>query len=392
MPTPPVDVKPDLIHWAINRSGVPREELRKKFPKLDEWQSGDRQPTFRQLEQFARSTMTPLGSLFLDSPPVERLPVPDFRTHKDAPLKGFSPNLIDTIHAMQQRQDWMREWLVEEGADELSFVGSLSASKNIRLAAQRIRQYLELDPDWAEPLPNWELALRTLRSTVERSGIVVFSNSVVGLNNSRPLDPNEFRGFVLCDRYAPVIFLNDADTKSARIFTLAHEVVHVWLGKDGVFNLENLMPAKEDTERFCNRVAAEFLVPKYKLMDRWHEASRSNRPFRLLASWFKVSPVVVARRALDLSLISKPEFFRFYDEDIADWQELKKRQKAKKGGGNFYATQQARLGRRFSSAVVRAAREGRILYQDAFRLTGMKGKTFHTFAEEVRQKVRNEGE
>ena len=391
MATPSVDVKPEMICWAIDRSGLPTEQLRKKFPKLDDWQSGAKQPTFRQLEQFARSTMTPLGSLFLDSPPHEELPVPDFRTQRDRPLKRFSPNLIDTIRMMQQRQEWMREWLLEEGADELDFVGSLSFGRNIKSAAQRIRQHLDLDPDWAEPLPTWETALRTLRTTVERSGILVFSNSVVGINNRRPLDANEFRGFVLCDRYAPVVFLNDADTKSARIFTLAHEVVHVWLGQDGVFNLENLMPAQEDTERFCNRVAAEFLIPEYKLAQRWEDASKTNRPFHSLAARFKVSPVVAARRALDLRLITKPEFFRFYEHDRDEWRRLKARQK-RKGGGNFYATQRVRLGRRFSAAVVRAAREGRILYQDAFRLTGMKGKTFHTFAGEVRQKVRNEGE
>lgn len=389
---PTVSVKPELIRWAIKRSGLPTEVLKKRFPKLEAWQTGDKQPTLRQLEQFARTTMTPLGTLFLEDPPHEELPVPDFRTQNDKPLKRFSPNLIDTMRTMKQRQGWMREWLLEEGAEELDFVGSLSVTRNIKSAAQRIRQHLDLDPDWAEPLPSWEGALQTLRKTVERSGILVFSNSVVGLNNRRLLDPDEFRGFVLCDPYAPVIFLNDADTKSARIFTIAHEVVHVWLGQDGVFNLENLLPAKEDTERFCNRVAAEFLIPEYKLRQRWDEAADTRRPFHTIAGWFKVSPVVAARRALDLRLIAKPEFFRFYEQDRAEWQKLKEETRKKKSGGNFYATQGVRLGRRFSAAVVRAAREGRILYQDAFRLTGMKGKTFHTFADLVRQKVRDERE
>jgi len=293
---------------------------------------------------------------------------------------------------MQHRQQWMCEWLLDDGADELDFVGSLSVNRNIKLAAQGIRQHLELDPDWAEMLPNWEVALQTLRRTIERAGILVFSNGVVGLNNHRPLDPEEFRGFVLCDKLAPVIFLNDADTKSARIFTLAHELVHVWLGTDGVFNLENMMPAKEKAERYCNRVAAEFLIPEYKLTERWEEANATVRPFHAIANWFKVSPVVAARRALDLRLISKYEFFRFYQDDRAEWQRLKKLRKKRKSGGNFYAVQNLRLGRRFSSAVVRAAHEGRILYQDAFRLTGMKGKTFHRFADQVRQRVRNEHE
>ena len=387
-----VVVKPELLRWAIDRSGLSTDELLAKFPKLEEWKTGDRMPTFRQLEQFARTTMTPFGALFLDAPPKEELPVPDFRTKNDHPLKRYSPNLLDTIQTMQQRQAWLREWLIEEGAKPLDYVGTANPSINFKSLAQRIRHRLDLDADWAESLASWEDALQTLRKAIERIGIVVFSNGVVGLNNHRPLDPDEFRGFVLCDPLAPVVFINDSDTKSARIFTLAHELVHVWLGQDGVFNLDKMMPAKEETERYCNRVAAEFLIPAYKLTERWEEARGLEKPFHAIASWFKVSPVVAARRALDLNLITKPEFFRFYEQDREDWLRQKAEDRKKSSGGNFYATQNVRLGRRFSAAIVRAAREGRILYQDAFRLTGMKGETFHTYADLVLKRVRDERE
>lgn len=390
---PTVAVNPELIRWAIDRSGLSEEELRKKFPRLSEWRAGDKQPTFRQLETFARATMTPFGTMFLDEPPDETLPVPDFRTKTDRPVDRYSPNLLDTLHAMQQRQAWLREWLIEEGAVELDFVGSAGASRNYKSVAQSIRQRLDLDADWAESLASWEDALQTLRRAIERIGVVVFSNSVVGLNNHRPLNPDEFRGFVLCDSYAPVIFVNDADTKSARMFTLAHELVHVWQGKDGLFNLEKMMPATEDSELFCNRVAAELLVPGYKLAQRWPEAQLTQHPFHTIARWFKVSPVVAARRALDLRLITKAQFFQFYERDRADWLDRKQAERRqKKSAGNFYATQNARLGRRFSAAVVRAARTGRISYQDAFRLTGMKGATFHAYAELVLQRMRDERE
>jgi Zn-dependent peptidase ImmA (M78 family) len=215
---------------------------------------------------------------------------------------------------------------------------------------------------------------------------------VVGLNNHRPLDPDEFRGFVLCDPIAPVIFVNDADTKSARIFTLAHELVHVWLGQDGVFNLDQMMPANNDIERFCNRVAAEFLIPGYKLTERWDEANATGKPFHTIARWFKVSPVVAARRALDLKFITRPEFFRFYEQDRAEWLKRKEQDRKKTSGGNFFATQNVRLGRPFSAAVVRAAKEGRILYEEAFQLTGLKGQTFLKFTDIVLKRVRDERE
>ena len=389
---PTVAVKPELLRWAIDRSGLSTDELLVKFPRLEEWKTGDRMPTFRQLEQFARMTMTPFGVLFLDTPPREELPVPDFRTKNDQPLNRYSPNLLDTIRMMQQRQAWLREWLIEEGARPLDYVGMANPSLNVESLAQGIRHRLDLEADWAEGLESWEDALQTLRNAIERIGVVVFSNGVVGLNNHRPLDPEEFRGFVLCDPLAPVVFINDADTRSARIFTLAHELVHVWLGQDGVFNLDRMMPAKEDTERYCNQVAAEFLMPAWKLTARWEEACGLEKPFHAVARWFKVSPVVAARRALDLNFITKPEFFRFYEQDREDWLKQKAEDPRKSAGGSFYATQNVRLGRRFSAAIVRAAREGRILYQEAFRLTGMKGGTFHTYADLVLKRVVDERE
>ncbi|MFO0884873.1 MAG: ImmA/IrrE family metallo-endopeptidase [Pirellulales bacterium] len=382
----------ELTCWAIHRSGLSAEELFKKFPKIEEWETGVKQPTFRQLEDFAKATMTPLGVMFLNAPPKEELPIPDFRTKNNLPIGSFSPNLIDTIRTMQQRQAWMREWLIEQDTQPLDFISPKNELIQVKSLAQRIRQRLELDADWAESLPTWEAALQVLRKAIERIGILVFSNSVVGLNNHRPLDPEEFRGFVLIDKYAPVIFINDADTKSARIFTLAHELAHVWLGIGGVFNLEKMLPAKEAAEKYCNQVAAEFLIPSYKLVERWNEAAETSRPFHTIAAWFKVSPLVAARRAFDLRLISKPSFFRFYDEDRAEWIKQRENGRKKKDGGNFYATQNARLGRPFSGAVVRAAKEGRILYQDAFRLTGMKGETFNAYANIVIEKMRNERE
>lgn len=384
-----VPVEPKLIRWAITRSGLTEDELREKFKKLDEWISGDRQPTFRQLEEFARKTMTPFGFLFLKEPPVEDLKIPDFRTVGDTPIKRLSPNLIETMQTMKSRQEWMKDLLLDDDQQELDFVGSAANSKNHKTVAQKIRQTLELAPNWAESAGNWEDALQLLRGSIEQAGILVFSNSVVGLNNTRPLDPEEFRGFVFCDPYAPLIFVNSADSKSAQMFTLAHELAHIWLGVDGLFNLVRMLPHSDKTERFCNKVAAEFLVPEYKLRERWEEATATNKPFVKIGKWFKVSPVVAARRALDLKLIGQVTFFRFYEENQKQWQKVK-RERKKKPGGNFYATQDSRLSRRFTSTVVRATREGRMLYRDAYKLTGLRGDTYSKFAGHVLNRIRNE--
>lgn len=387
-----VDIKPELIRWAIERSGLPFDELEARFPKLAEWQSGTGQPTFKQLEDFAKKTMTPFGYLFLDKPPVESLPVPDFRTPSDRPIGRPSPNLLDTIYSMQRRQAWMREFVMDDGQAPLDFVGSANSTGNIVSLAATIRAKLGLDAAWAETLGTWEDALRTLRGAAERIGILVCTSGIVGLNTHRTLDPQEFRGFVLCDNYVPLIFVNGADSKSARMFSLAHELVHVWIGQGGLFNLINMMPHNDATERFCNQVAAEFLVPAHKLQDIWSEAKATPAPFKTIARIFKVSPVVAARRALDLGMINKTQFFAFYEQDHNEWlrRKAEEKKKAKDGGPNFYDVQDNRLGRRFAYAVVRAAREGRLLYRDAYLLTDLKGDTFNTYASRLVQRMKDE--
>ncbi len=386
-----VFVKPELIRWAIDRSRLPAQDLAEKFPKLTEWERGERRPTYKQLEDFANKTMTPLGYLFLDSPPDEKLSIPDFRTVGDTPIDRPSPNLIETLQVMKRRQAWMREYVIEDGQEPLQFVGSAKNVRNVVSLAARIREALGLTTDWSEPLATWEEALRILRRSTERIGILISTSGVVGLNNHRPLDPQEFRGFVLCDEYVPFIFVNGADSKSAQMFTLAHELVHIWIGREGLFNLIHMMPHDDAIERFCNQVAAEFLVPAHKLSERWNEAKATDKPFHTVAHWFKVSPVVAARRALDLNLITKSEFFAFYERDHEEWRKRKaEEKKKKKGGPDFYLVQDVRLGKRFAYAIVRAAREGRLLYREAYQLTDLRGDTFNRYANLLLQRMKDE--
>ncbi len=290
---------------------------------------------------------------------------------------------------MQRRQDWMREYLQEQGVDPLPFVGSVTMSSSTKDAARRIREVLGVNDAWAREHTTWTAALLALRRAAEGAGVIVVINGVVGNSNRRKLDPDEFRGFVLCDKFAPLLFINGSDFKAAQMFTLAHELAHVWLGRDGVFDLPDLQPADNEVERFCNEVAAEFLVPASELNAVWSRAQRADNPFQALASRFKVSPIVAVRRALDLQLIPRSAFFAFlnhYQENERRREAIKKA--AETGGGDFYLTQEVRIGRRFGEAVIRAARNGRLLYRDAYNLTGLRGQTFDRFAEGLGMPVR----
>jgi len=366
-----IEVKPELLDWAVVRSGKDRAKLQKRFSKLDEWQRGELLPTLKQLEDFAKATYTPLGYLFLETPPEDKMPIRDFRTVMGRAPRRPSPNLLDTIYQMQRRQEWMREFLQEHGAGRLEFIGSATYESPVVELAGAIRATLGFDVDWASAFATWEDALRAMKSAIEEIRILVFTNGIVGNNTSRALDPEEFRGFVLTDDLAPLIFVNGNDAKGAQMFTLAHELAHLWLGETGVFALPNLQPSENRVEEYCNKVAAEFLVPAVALREVWNRCGNLSRDFQPLARRFKVSALVAARRALDESLITKEEFLIFYRNQT--------RRVAKKSGGDFFRTQNNRVGARFASAVDRATREGSLLYRDAYHLTDLSGETFRKY-------------
>jgi Zn-dependent peptidase ImmA (M78 family) len=383
MPASPpirVEVKPALLRWARERARLAIEDLLHRFPKLPEWETGEAQPTLRQLEAFASVTSAPFGYLFLSEPPEEPLPVPDFRTLGDKPVRRPSANLLDTIFDLERRQDWLREERIDEGQTRLPFIGSATPDAAPARIAAAMRDTLGATAGWADRHGTWSDALRALRDGADRAGIVVVINGVVGNNTHRALDPEEFRGFVLPDEYAPFVFVNGADGKAAQMFTLAHELAHLWIGQAGVFDLRDMQPASDPVERFCNAVAAEFLIPEEELRRAWTDVAADPRPFSALARRFKVSELVAARRALDAALIDRAAFFRFYQAYLDD---ERRRAARRPSGGDFYATQNSRIGRSFAAAVGRAVKSGRLLYRDAFELTGLRGATFDRYVTSV---------
>lgn len=371
-----VDVSPDLIKWAINRTDK-AQALEQDFPVL-KWISREKQPTLKQLEKFAKATSTPVGLFFLPTPPVEKLSIPNFRTIEDN--KGYhpSPDLLETVQTMERRQEWIRSYFVDQSYDPLTFVGSAKRTDNIKLVAKAIRITLGLNNGWAAGCSNWQEALRMLQRKVEAAGIFVFVSGIVGNNTHRKLNVNEFRGFVLVDDFAPVVFINGADGKAAQMFTLAHELAHIWFGASAAFDLNNLEPSLDEIEVLCNKVAAEFLIPEEELYTFWKKVHRDDDRFGKIARQFKVSEIVAARRALDLKFINKSEFFEFYNVKQQEMYE-----QTTNGGGDFYRTQAVRIGRRFAETVITATKEGSLLYREAYRLTGLNGRTFSELAERL---------
>lgn len=373
-----VEISERLLSWALRRANLTEDHLVRKFPLIHEWVAGRGYPSLKQLESFAKTTRTPLGYFFMDEPPDDSLPIPHFRTLDDGVPLQPSPDLIETIHTMQHRQEWMRESLIARGQGPLPFVGSVAPNEDPGTVARGMREILSFGTCWATAYPNWSAALRALRGAIDDAGILVVVNGVVGNNTRRKLSPDEFRGFVLVDEYAPLLFVNGRDSRAAQMFTLAHELAHVFFGGSAAFDLRAMQPAKDPMEKACNHAAAEFLVPEDELHRIWPTVQSDPAPHQAVARRFKVSSLVAARRALDLRLISRDQFFEFYNSYLDGTHS---EAESRRGGGNFYENQSLRVGRRFAVEVANAAAEGRLLYSEAYDLTGLYGNTFRRYAD-----------
>lgn len=366
-------IKNDLLGDAAALAGA---DVWIKFPQLQEWINGKKKPTVNQLADFAKAVHIPFGFFFLEKLPQIKNTVPLFRTNSKQPYFDYSYELAATINSIQKRQDWLVDYLQSEQQDELPFVGRFNTIHSYAVIADDIRKVLQLPVNWSQFLTDKEAALKYLIKKVEDSGIYVAINGVLG-NSSKNLNPEEFKGFVLSNKWAPYIFINGKDYPAAKIFTFLHELAHIWLDKSAALDIERFQPANTAIEILCDAVAAELLVSKDVLTVEWKKVEKQANPLDYLERFFKVSKVVIARRLLDLGIYSRPQFFDFYNIYKAYWDN--KNENEDGGGGSFYANQPFRVGIKFFETVDAATASGKLLYTDAYKLTNLYGSTFSKF-------------
>lgn len=375
-----VEVLPQLLEWARVRSGIDDETWGKRFPSYDGWLAGERVPTLKQLEKFARRTYTPVGYFFLDEPPHEEIPIADFRTVGDRPAAAVvSADLLDTLYVCQARQEWYRDDQLLNGEEPLGFVGSVSQMTAPQAVAAEMREAL----DWTAEARGWlgrrDAALARLRDNAEAIGVLVMISGIVGSNTHRRLDPAEFRGFALADEYAPLVFVNGADSKAAQVFTLAHELAHLWLGSTALSDVDLL--STRDEERWCNQVAAELLVPMSEFEQAFDPLAGVREQLQRLAERFRVSTQVILGRMREAGVMTWDEFTA---ELALERRRVSEIASGSGSGGDFYNTKSVHVGKRFARALIASTAEGRTPYTEAFRLLGVsKTSTFDTLGERL---------
>ena len=322
---------PAIITWA--REGAERNGqtgLCERFPDLEAWEQGLKLPSSDQMSEFAEAIHIPYGDLIRSKPPPwDNNPSGGFYTSNGQQEGLTSWNLRDTLYDMLFRQDWLRGYRAWSDVDLLEFVGSANLQDAPEEVAREIRGALGLEPGWAARCSNQSKALEELRRRVWDLGVVTVIDDVVKHEPDRPLNPDEFRGFALSNKWAPFVFVNGSVAKPAQTFTLVHELVHIWLGHSCtcIDVLDRLAVTGEtacEVEEFCNQVAAEVLLPAKEMRAAWNPPGKAKiagqsaasqqaakqrttgqitKQLTSLAAQFKVSRPVMAYRACSLKLL-----------------------------------------------------------------------------------------
>lgn len=371
------------MNWLKSRIDTNQinPSLRVHFEK---WGVGSATPTFNQIEALSKATGIPLGYFFLDTPPHEDTSILEFRTIDSLNIGNPSQNLIQTVHDMKNVQDWMINYLSDAGYSGLDYVASQTVSNNSGVVAKAIKSKLGIKDHWYLQLHNSEESFRLIRESAENIGIIIMMSGIVANNTHRSLKIDEFRAFTLVDKIAPLIFINANDSYNGRLFSLVHELAHIWLGINSFFNDRNgSHTAVTEVETLCNAVAGEFLVPQSDFINLWHQVGLpTNEKIKFLSSRFCCGTTVIARKAKDNNFIDHKKYIELAQEAI-EYFNATREKKRENPGGNFYSTLSSRIDKRFLSALSNSVYEGKTLYSEAYKLTNTDRHTFSTLVERI---------
>lgn len=384
-------INPDIIPWACQHLNMTLKEfahaLNVSEQVVEAWRSGVKKPTLKQAQDIADKLLIPLGRLILEELPSLALEAADFRTVGNHHVTNPSLELNATYNMALTRQAWYRDCAIENDYNPCSCVGSIGLRTSVKEAAGIIRKVLVEDDSHLNGRKTWEKRFSSLIDSIEgKAGIMVMRNSIVGNNSSRPLSVEEFRGFAIPDAYAPLIFINGQDSRNAQLFTLIHEVVHIFLNRGGISGQDYLEASQNTVERYCNQVAAEFLVPEEGLLQNWHDSQKGNKPetvydkIKQLASCYQVSTMVMIIRCRSINLINNNEARNLWQREA----EIVRSQKCTRHGGSPYQNIANRVSRLFARSIIWQAESMQIQLGDAFKLLTVKNySAMQKLSEEV---------
>ena len=373
-----------VFKWARESAKMAEEIAAMKITvpveKLREWEEGESFPTIRQAQKLAKAYKRPFALFFLPDIPNDFQPLQDFRI---AGSKELSTSSIFIIREIQQKQGWISEVNEENNENIVPFVGRFSLNDSPITVANDILKTLNINPlnyKTNNPILEWI-------DKAESNGIFISRTSFI--HSRLKLDSNEIQGFAIADNYAPFVFVNSDDWNAPQLFTLIHELAHIWISETGISN--EIEPSLKNTEGynqvelFCNEVAANALIPVEFIENLNQKAFANAKEVFKNAKRIGVSSFALLVRALNLRIITLNSYKKLKVESDFEFSEFLKReaekkarqkQKEKSGGPNYFLLQLNRNSRLFTQTVLDAFRGGYIEPTQASNLLNVKVNKF----------------
>ena len=294
-------------------------------------------------------------------------------------MPEISKELKDTLYSVGRKRDWLSEYRREKGWEKLIPDSLIDlGERDIYSICTIAKEYLKIDEYWYKKYRNGREAFDYLRERLEISGITVMQNGVVGSNNHRKLSIDEFRGFLLYDEIAPIIFINNNDSPTGKIFTLIHEYIHFLLQEDDILIEDDIM-FESSNEKKINKITAEFLIPTSHVEKLCNDSEQALEQIEELSELFHVSIIALAIKLKYMKKIEQRLVNEVKQYTKTRWENSNARTGS---GGNYYYTSKSRFGESFLSTVIQGAESGDLSYTHAFKLLDNSVKAYDYFKEE----------
>lgn len=385
------DITPKVLKWARESARMSIEVAASKVPisaeKLIAWESGEELPTINQAQKLAKAYRRPFALLFLAEVPSDFQPLRDFRRKGSKPLGTGS---VFIIREIQQKQAWISELNRAEHNPKAPFVGRFNTKDDPESVANDILESFNIQPsEYASSSP-----IREWIDKAESNGIFVSRTSFI--HSRLLLDSDEIQGFAIADPFAPFVFVNSDDWDKPQLFTLVHELAHIWIAESGISNDIELTKAEDfdshPIELFCNEVAGNALMPTSFMDSLPSSAFDSTGDIYKFANRLGVSSLAFLVRGRNLRFVSIERYKQLKNAVDIEYKAFLKREeekksrlkiKEKKGGPNPYLLQVNRNSRLFTQTVLDAFRGGIIEPTQASKLLNVRITRFAKLEEQL---------
>ena len=379
-----IPVNHTVIDWAINYGEKSYEELIQKY-KINSWKNPKKKndsPTLKQLQNFSNDTRIPFYYFLNDEIPKEDNSFVKFRTVNNSNVIP-SRKLIDTINNMKSRQAWMKDYINEEKVNNQFKLNSfITFDISINTAAKKVANLLDYKKTY-EKRNTDEDTFKIIRQKISSLGIMVMKNGVVGFNNYRKLDVNEFRAFALVDKVAPLIFINKNDSQKAQIFSLVHEFIHILIGQSEILNvspdLSNLELTKKK-ERWINSVTINTLLPKEDVL-KYINKDNPKESILSISKHFHTSLMATSIYLKELGIYKNIDYIINWAREKQDTAVSIKNNKEQKSVPAFYNTAISRVDARFANDVINSEKSGQTPIGSAASMLGVSVKSYDRFVQ-----------